>query len=234
MRRFFVFLLVISSFTSSAQSLVDSISSTGFSLNESIAEKLSTLAVNNRKVDIAEKTVQSSKLEVGKAKATWFNNLTFASNFNEYSINGSLQGQQNFFFPRYNLSLSLPFGYFFTQSKEVKIAKATFEKSKIAKQTEIEDIKQSIKIQYETYLANKYFLALHETLLQDQKILVDKVEASFENNQVDLDVFSTATMSFNEVLVKKINLIKDLNASKYQLENLLGMKLEAAYRKIGL
>lgn len=234
MKLFFVFLLVISSFTSSAQSLVDSISSTGFSLNESVAEKLSTLAVNNRKVEIAEKTIQSSKFVVDREKATWFNNLTFASNFNEYSINGSLQGQQNFFFPRYNLSLSLPFGYFFTQSKQVKIAKATLAKSTIAKQTEIEDVKQSIKIQYETYLANKYFLALHETLLQDQKILLDKVEASFENNQVDLDVFTNATKSFNDVLVKKITLIQALNSSKYTLENLLGMKLEDAYKKIRL
>jgi len=192
------------------------------------------LAVNNRKVEIAEKTIQSSKFVVGKEKATWFNNLTFASNFNEYSINGSLQGQQNFFFPRYNLSLSLPFGYFFTQSKQVKIAKATLEKSILAKQEEIENIKQSIKIQYETYLANKYFLALHETLLQDQKILLDKVEASFENNQVDLDVFTSATKSFNDVLVKKITLIQALNSSKYTLENLLGMKLEDAYKKIKL
>jgi len=234
MKHFFVFLLVISFFNSSGQSLVDSISNTDFSLNESVAEKLSTLAVNNRKVDIAEKTIQSSKFAVGREKATWFNNLTFASNFNEYTINGSLQGQQNFFFPRYNLSLSLPFGYFFSQSKEVKIAKATLEKSILAKQEEIENIKQSIKIQYETYLANKYFLALHETLLQDQKILLDKVEASFENNQVDLDVFTTATKSFNDVLVKKISLIQALNSSKYTLENLLGMKLEDAYKKIRL
>jgi outer membrane protein TolC len=234
MKHFFVFFLVISSVTSSAQSLVDSISNTGFSLNESLAEKLSTLAVNNRKVEIAERAVQSSKFEVSKSKATWFNNLAFTSNFNEYSINSTLQGQQNFFFPRYNLSLSLPFGFFFTQSKEVKIAKVNLAKSIIAKQIEVEDMKQAIKIQYEVYLANKYFLALHETLLQDQKILLDKVEVSFENNQVDLDAFSTATKAFNEVLVKKITLIKDLNASKYQLENLLGMKLEAAYRKIGL
>jgi hypothetical protein len=234
MKHFFVFLLVISFFNSSGQSLVDSISNTDFSLNESVAEKLSTLAVNNRKVDIAEKTIQSSKFAVGREKATWFNNLTFASNFNEYTINGSLQGQQNFFFPRYNLSLSLPFGYFFSQSKEVKIAKATLEKSILAKQEEIENIKQAIKIQYETYLANKYFLALHETLLQDQKILLDKVEASFENNQVDLDVFTTATKSFNDVLVKKISLIQALNSSKYTLESLLGMKLEDAYKKIRL
>jgi outer membrane protein TolC len=234
MKLFFVFLLVISYHASSAQSLVDSISSTGFSLDESVAEKLSTLAVNNRKVEIAEKTIQSSKFLVDKEKATWFNNLTFASNFNEYSINGSLQGQQNFFFPRYNLSLTLPFGYFFTQANQVKIAKATLAKSTIAKQTEIEDIKQSIKIQYETYLANKYFLALHETLLQDQKILLDKVEASFENNQVGLDIFTNATKSFNDVLVKKITLIQALNSSKYTLENLLGMKLEDAYKKIRL
>ena len=234
MKNYLLIILVVLFSRSNAQSLVDSISSTGFSLNESIAERLSALAVNNRKVEIAEKSVQGAKLEVERSKANIFNNITFSSNFNEYSINSTIQGVQNFFYPRYNLGLSLPFGYITTQAKQVKIAKSNLEKSTVAKQLEIEDIKNAIKIQYELYLANKYFLALHETLLQDQKILLDKIAVSFENNQIDLDTFSAANRSFNDVLIKKINLIKDLNTSKYQLENLLGMKLEDAYKKIGL
>jgi outer membrane protein TolC len=229
----FIFLLIIS-FKLNAQSLVDSISNTGFSLSETVADKLSTLAVNNRKVAIAQKTVEENKHEVGKSKSTFFNNIAFTSNFNEYSINGTLQGQQNYFFPRYNLSLSLPFGFLFTQSKEVKVAKSKLDQSVLARDMEIDDVKQSIKTQYESYIANKYFLALHETLLQDQKILMDKVAASFENNQVDLDVFTSATKSFNDLLVKKISLIQQLNSSKYILENSLGMKLEDALKKIGL
>jgi len=229
----FIFLFILS-FKLNAQSLVDSISNTGFSLSESVADKLSSLAVNNRKVAIAQKTIEVSKYEVAKSKSSFLNNVSFSSNFNEFTINGSLQGQQNFFFPRYNLSLSLPFGFIFTQSKEVKIAKSNLDKSVLAKETEIDDIKQSIKTQYESYIANKYFLALHETLLQDEKILMDKVAASFENNQVDLDVFTSATKSFNDLLVKKITLIQQLNSSKYILENSLGMKLEDALKKIGL
>lgn len=234
MKHHLVILLLIISFKLNAQSLVDSISNTGFSLSESVAEKLSTLALENRKVAIAQKTVESSKHEIGKSKSTFFNNIAFNSNFNEFTINNTLQGQQNFFFPRFNLGLSLPFGFLFTQSKEVKIAKVTLEKSILAKEIEIDEIKQSIKIQYESYIANKYFLALHETLLQDQKILMDKVAASFENNQVDLDAFTSATKSFNDLLVKKITLIQQLNSSKYILENSLGMKLENALKKIVL
>lgn len=234
MKLYLFFFLLIFSVRSNAQSLVDSISNTGFSLSESVADKLSALALDNRKIAIAQKTVETYKYEVDKSKTSYFNNIAFTSNFNEYSINSTLQGQQNFFYPRYNLSLSLPFGFIFTQSKEVKVAKANLEKSIIAKQAEIEEIKQMIKIQYETYIANKYYLALHETLLQDQKILMDKIEASFENNQVDLDVFTNATKSFNDLLVKKISLIQQLNSSKYTLENLLGMKLEDAYKKVGL
>lgn len=234
MKHLFVFLFVISFVNSNAQSLVDSISSTGFTLNEAIAEKLSTLAINNRKVVIAEKTVQGAKYEVERTKASFFNNINLSSNFNEFTINNTLQGTQNLFFPRYNISLSLPLGFFTTTSKQVKIAKANLERSSAAKELEIDEIKNAIKIQYEMYLANKYYLALHETLLQDQKILMDKIELSFENNQIDLDAFTSATKSFNDVLIKKINLIRDLNTSKFQLENLLGMKLEEAYKKIGL
>lgn len=235
MKHFLVFFLVISFMGAKSQSLVDSISNTGFTLNDSIAEKLSSLAIFNRKVKVAETTVSNSKQELDRSKAMWFNNVGISSNFNEYSIKPNyLQSQQNFFFPRYNLSVNLPLAFFFTRSKEVQIAKGNLEKSMITKDMELEDIKQSIKIQYQLYLANKYFLALHETMLQDQKILLDRVVASFENNQVDLDFFTNATKSFNDVLVKKINLIKELNSSKYQLENLIGMNLESAYKKIGL
>lgn len=235
MRHFFVFFLFAISFNEvKSQSLVDSISNTGFSLNDSIAEKLSLLAMYNKKITVSDKAIAVSQQEVDKSKAMWFNNLAFNSNFNEFTINNTLQGQQNIFFPRYNINLNLPLGFFLTRPKEVRIAKYNLEKSVATKDMELEEIRQSIKIHYQLYLSNKYFLALHESMLQDQKILLDKVEASFENNQIDLEAFISATKSFNDILVKKINLIKDLNSSKFQLENLLGMKLEEAYKKIGL
>ena len=47
-----------------------------------------------------------------------------------------------------------------------------------------------------------------------------------------LESLSDASKRYQAELVKKINLLKDLNTSRYMLESLLGMTLEEALVKI--
>ena len=230
----YVFSLVLIAFflNGNAQSLVDSIGNPGFSLQDSIGEKLADLAINNRKVKVADVQMKVSKYEIQKNKASWLNNVGANFNLNEYNLNSQAANGQNLFYPRYNLSLNLPLGFFFTKSKDVKIAKGNYDKAAASREVELADAREAIKMQYELYKANKYFLALHETILQDEKVLLNRVEAKFEKNQVGLEVFTEASKRYNNELVKKINLLRDLNNSKYQLEKLIGMNLEEALRQI--
>ena len=231
--KYIITLLLTGSFlVSNAQSLVDSIGNPGFSLQDSVGEKLAELAVKNRKVIVAEKGMEVAKYEIQKNKAAWLNNVGANFNLNEYNLNSQVAKDQNLFYPRYNLSLNLPLGFFFTKAKDVKIARGNYERAVAQKEVDLADAKEAIKMQYELYKANKYFLALHETILQDEKVLLQRVEAKFEKNQVGLEVFTEASKRYNAELVKKINLLKDLNNSKYQLEKLIGMNLEEALRQI--
>ena len=75
-------------------------------------------------------------------------------------------------------------------------------------------------------------LAIHESTLQDDKILFERVQVQFENNQVDLEIYSVAAKKFNDQLTKKISLLRDVNASKYVLEGLIGMDLNEALRQV--
>lgn len=217
-----------------SQSIINDISNPGFTLQDAIGDKLADLAVNNYIYLMADKDAQSSVYDIKKAKAAWLNQLSPSFNVNEFSIKsfGSSVAQVNNFFPRYNINLSLPLGMFSTRAADVKIARLKTEKANYQRESNLANLKQQIKTNYQTYLSGKYLLALQESLLQDEKILLDRVTGMFENNQVDLEVFTSASRKYNDLLVKKVNLLQTINTAIYNLEELLGMKLEDAINKV--
>jgi outer membrane protein TolC len=114
----------------------------------------------------------------------------------------------------------------------VNKSKIAAEQAKLNQETIILNIKRNVRVYYQDYISNKYLLALQESLLQDEKIILDRVNTSFENNQVDLEVFTAATKKYNDLLAKKINLLKDINYAIYNLEEILGMPLDIAISKV--
>jgi outer membrane protein TolC len=225
------FLLFLFS-TVQSQSLIDSIGSTDFMIQETIAEKLADLAVSSNRVKIAEKGMEVSKAEIKKSQADWLNVFTGSYNHVLFNLNNPLKSQSSQFWPKYNATLNLPLGFFFTRTSSNKIAKGNYDKAVVLRDQEVSEVKRLIKIQCQTYQANLYLLSLQESLLQDEKILLDNISNKFDNNQADLQAFTDATRRYNLELVKKISLIKEVNNSKFELEALLGMKLSEALRKI--
>jgi outer membrane protein TolC len=215
-----------------SQSLLDSIGSTDFMIQETIAEKLADLAVTSNRVKVAEKNMEVLTSEIKKSQASWLNVFSGSYNHVLYNLNNPFKSQASQFFPKYNAGVNIPLDFFFTQMSNNKIARVNYEKSVFLKDQEISDMRKLIKIQCQTYQANLYLLSLQESMLQDEKILLDNVSNLFDNNQANLQAFTDATRRYNMELVKKINLIKEVNSSKFELEALLGMKLSEALRKI--
>ncbi|MBI3138195.1 MAG: TolC family protein [Sphingobacteriales bacterium] len=231
MKLVFSFLLLIA-VSSNAQSLADSLGNPGFNLQDSLADKLADLALNNKRVKLADKDINVKKFEVQKNKAAWLNNMSASFNLNEANIKSTGTDQNNIFFPRYNLGLTLPLGFFFSKAKDVQIARGNYEMAEALKEAQVEETREAIKMQYQVYQAGKYLLALHETILQDENVLLKEAEAKFAKNEIGLQAFTDASRRYNAELVKKIGLLKDLNNAKYQLETLIGMPLEDALAKI--
>lgn len=225
------FLLFLFS-TVQSQSLIDSIGSTDFMIQETIAEKLADLAVSNNRVKIAEKGMEVSKSEIKRSQADWLNIVSGSYNHVLFNLNNPFKSQASQFWPKYNGGVSIPLGFFFTRMSENKIAKGNYERAIAIRDQEVVEVKRLIKIQCQTYQSNLYLLSLQESLLQDEKILLDNVSNLFDNNQADLQAFTDATRRYNLELAKKITLIKEVNSSKFELEALLGMKLSEALRKI--
>lgn len=232
MRILLSLLLVLVFSAAGAQSLLDSVGNPGFNLQDTISEKLADLAVSNRNVVVEQRELDVKKYEMKKNRAAWLNNIGANFNLNEANIKSNAASNANLFFPRYNLSLNLPLGYFFTKARDVQISKANIELKKAEMDVKVYEIRQAIKLQYQAYRANMFLLALHEAILQDELVIWKKTEAKFAKNEVTLETLSDASKRYQAELVKKINLLKDLNTSKYALESLLGMTLEEALVKI--
>lgn len=232
MRILLSLLLVLVFSAAGAQSLLDSVGNPGFNLQDTISDKLADLAVSNRNVLVEQRQLDVKNYEMKKNRAAWLNNIGANFNLNEANIKSNAGSNANLFFPRYNLSLNLPLGYFFTKARDVQISKANIELKKAEMDVKVYEIRQAIKLQYQAYRANMFLLALHEAILQDEMVIWKKTEAKFSRNEVTLETLSDASKRYQAELVKKINLLKDLNTSKFALESLLGMTLEEAIEKV--
>lgn len=236
MKKVILTALIMLSLSAGAQSIINDISNPGFSLQDPVADKLAELGAQNYTVLAAGKSIEMAEQDIKKAKSVWLNHVSPNFNLNEFTLARTLGvgNQSSTFWPRYNINLSLPLGMFAGNSSTVKKTKIAAEQAKLTMEAEILNIKRNIRVYYQDYISSKYLLALQESLLQDEKILLDRVNTMFENNQVDLEVFTAATKKYNDLLAKKINLLKDINYAIYNLEGMLGMPLEVALSKVAV
>ena len=236
MKKLSTLVLICISLNAYTQSIINDISNPGFSLQDPVAEKLAELGAKNFMTQSAGKSIEMSQEDVKKAKSLWLNTISPNFNLNEFTLARTLgiNTQFNTFWPRYNINLSLPLGMFAGNKSAVNKSKIAVEQAKLHQETIILNIKRNVRVYYQDYISNKYLLALQESLLQDEKILLDRVNTMFENNQVDLEVFTAATKKYNDLLAKKINLLKEINYAVYNLEEILGMPLDIAISQVAV
>ena len=112
------------------------------------------------------------------------------------------------------------------------MAKTNNQRSIDIRELEIQQLKEAVIQEYQNYVSNTYLLEIHQLTLQDEKMILDKASQSFESNQIDIEAYTNYTRRYNEILTKKVTLLRDLNTSRYRLEAYLGMDLESAFKTI--
>lgn len=237
MKPFIFILFVLTSLKAGSQSIVDSLSSLTFGITDTVSDKLADLVTEgNVYLGVVEKEEEASFYEWKRAKSFWFSNLTASFNLNEGNLRTAKDSTlANLFYPRYNLNLSLPLSTFFTKPKEAKKAKAEYEGAQAQKDLQKHQLRMNIKNAYQTYITNKYLLSLQEAVLRDEKLLLSQIQKAFETTvDVSLEAFTNANKRYNAELAKRLNLMKEVNMSKAELENYLGMKLEDALTALGI
>jgi outer membrane protein TolC len=186
------------------------------------------LAMQNPGLKVYDNKMKVNKYESNKAKAGWLNMLQASGNLNEYTLKNS--GSDATFYPRYNFSLTLPLGSLITIPNDVKIARA--EKKVIINMKEEAQlkIKADVLNAYELYAANKKLMELEVPLLEDVYNNYKQTEEKFSSGDKDVTVetLNITYKSYNEEMVRKVMLERDLRQAKIELERLIGISFEEA------
>ncbi len=224
-------LLIVSAVAVRSQSLIDSIGDPSFILRDTISERLAEFAVSRNQSLVSQPRIKELEYEIKKTRAAWLNNFAASGNLNENNMQPQREGQ-NIYFPRYNFGVTIPIGSLFTKAYDTKIAKLRHEQEVYNHNSDIEMLKTAVKVRYQNYLSNRYLVALHEAVIQDEKVLLSVVESKFDVNEVTLDAYTVASRRYNDALAKKVDLLKNVNTSKLELESLLGVTLEEAMQEM--
>lgn len=191
--------------------------------------KLVELALQNPLLNEYDAKLQINHYEQTKAKAQWLNYLSAAGNLNEYTIkNSSTTG--NVFFPRYNFSLMIPIGSLLIIPADVKIKKTEKKEIGAARKVDERKLKADVLDAYELYVAAKKQLELQAPLLEDALAHYKQTEQKFGAAEKGISVvdYNAAYRIYNEELVRKVNLEKELKMAKIEMERLIGVTFEEA------
>ena len=91
-------------------------------------------------------------------------------------------------------------------------------------------IKADVLNAYELYAANKKMLELEVPLLEDVYNHYKQTEEKFSagDKEVTVETLNIAYRSYNEEMVRKVMLERDIRQAKIELERLIGISFEEA------
>ncbi len=198
-----------------------------------IREKLVALALQNPGYEVADRKAKVAEFTLSKAKGSWLGLFAATGNLNELSIKqGSGNGPENaLFFPRYNFSVNLPLDFFSAKSNDVKIARENVLIAEAEKNERYRRIRREVLSKYEDYLMHKEKLELQTRLTQAEYTRYKLAEKDFEDNLITAEVFNKSEAAYFEMQITKSELQRNLNVSKLELEEMIGISFDDMVNK---
>lgn len=191
-----------------------------------VRERLVQLALQNPLYEIADHNVTIAEYNIRLAKTSWLSSISIAGNLNEFSIDPKAAGNASVYYPRYNFGILIPLDIFARSSNNTKIA---YEKYMIA-QSERNDrfrtIKADILTRYEDYLLAQERLTFQYKITKDAFEAYSKAEIDFKSNLIKIEDLNIFNSKYVDEQIKRLELQRNYNVSKIDIERLIGVKLE--------
>ncbi|HLK29624.1 MAG TPA: TolC family protein [Puia sp.] len=207
--------------------------------NYNIREKLVQLAMNNPAYEISDRLANVAEYQVRLAKGSWLAAISAQGNVNEYTINPSSAGYTTIttgttvskvanqsYYPKYNFGLTIPFDIFTRVPNNIKIAKENYLIAQASKNDKYRQIRADVLTKYEDYLLAKQKLELQIQITQDAFTTYQIAEQGYKQNTIKADDYSKAYKSWATEQVSKLDLQRNLNVTKIDLEKIIGVKLD--------
>lgn len=190
-------------------------------------EKLVRLAwQNNPSVGVLNSEIEKSNLEVKYSKWNWLDNFRVTGNLNEFTINQPINASEGTqFFPRYNISASISLGTLFTSPLKTKVEKENVDISRDNFNQKKLEIRSEVLRKYQTYISNKEIADLRAQMLEDSFSDYKLKEQNFSRGEILMTEYAFSLDRYNQQKINKIQAEKELNISRIELEELIGVKL---------
>ena len=201
-----------------------------------IRERLVQLAMNNPAYEISDRQVNIAEYQVRLAKGTWLSAISAQGNINEFSINKSAAGSTNgvsnpIYYPKYNFGISIPFDIISRNGNNVRIARENYLIAQANKNDKFRQIKADVLTKYEDYLLAKQKVGLQIEITQDAYTSYQLAERDYRQNVMKADDYSKYYKLWVGEQVTKLDLQRNLNVAKIDLEKIIGIRLEDVLRE---
>lgn len=194
-----------------------------------IRKRLVELAQNNPGMKIAEYEKDKTKYEVTKANSNWLNYVTGTVNINDVTTGQARRNNpdlNNIYYPLWNIGINVPLGSLIGKPQDVKIAKRNRDIATEHKEGMARLIKRQVLSLYEEFIAKRELLKLQSEQTIDEKTAFEALEEKFSTGSISYQEYSTASKLYNEQLANQRILEKELNVTKLEIEEMIGVPLE--------
>ncbi|HEX4372527.1 MAG TPA: TolC family protein [Puia sp.] len=191
-----------------------------------VRERLVQLALQNPLYEIADHNVTIAEYNIRLAKTSWLSSITVAGNLNEFSIDPKAAGNASVYYPRYNFGITIPLDIFAKSSNNTKIAYEKYMVAQSERNDRFRTIKADILTRYEDYLLAQEKLTFQYKITKDAFEAYSKAEIDFKNNLIKIEDLNLFNSKYVDEQIKRLELQRNYNVSKIDIERLIGVKLE--------
>lgn len=197
--------------------------------SEDIENRLVEMALANPDQKVREYETQRSKAQLTKAKAEWLNYVMASANINDvttgrYRNNNDYRAQV--YYPLWNIGVRVPLGTLIQNGQDVKVARANVNISNAQEESARRQFKAMILSKYHTYLTTKQKLAMQAEITEDDFAAFTQAESRLAAGSISYESYTSASLQYNNDRTKKMDLEIEVNNLKYEIEALIGAKLE--------
>lgn len=232
-----IFLIFISAGFAHSQTIKSAADSSGINnillpgtdTSTATEEKLVQLALKRPLYEQLDFQKKISEHELTKAKNSWLDLLSVSANYNDQTF-GKSTNQVGYVYPKYYFGITVPLGLIFNRSSDTKIAKDNLSINTLKEEELARSIRAEVISKYKQYKAYGQLLIIQNQIINDQRAEFLQTEQKFSDGSVTIDVYNSASKSYNTELVNRINLQLEQDLVKLDLEEMIGMKLEDALK----
>ncbi len=177
-----------------------------------------------------ESNKQVAEHSMNSSKFSFLEGMGFSLNVNEFTIN-PVPGNNNFY-PRYNFGYSFSIGQIMDMAGDVKEAKNQILKLDYERIEDSLRVRSNVLQKYEAYKLSYELMQMAKENVINVNSELGVIERDYSEGKVDIAQYKMIQDAYTSARSQELNAINAFFIAKIQLEEVLGMSLESAFRQI--